>query len=61
MREAENPYDINRYVNKKIFEKISGESIFEDYETLLEKFRKSEAEEELKRYAAERERVKAER
>lgn len=62
MSKSEEYLNLDRYVDEKVFSKITGKSLFKDYETILEEYRKKLWEEELrKRKIEEEKRIEEER
>ena len=53
MSKSEEYLDLNRYVDKKVFTKVTGKSLFKDYESMLEEHKKRLWEKELKKREAE--------
>ena len=53
MSKSEEYLDLNRYVDEKVFTKVTGKSIFRDYESILEEHKKKLWEQELKRQQLE--------
>lgn len=62
MSKSEEYLNLDRYVDEKIFTKVSGKSLFKDYETILQEYRKKRWEEqEVIRKAEEAKRIEEER
>jgi len=62
MSKSEEFLNLDRYVDEKIFTKVSGKSLFRDYETILQEYRKKLWEEqEAKRKIEEEKKVEQER
>jgi hypothetical protein len=62
MSKSEEYLNLDRYVDEKIFTKVSGKSLFKDYETILQEYRKKRWEEqEIIRKAEEAKREVEER
>ena len=53
MSKSEEYLDLNRYVDEKVFTKVTGKSLFKDYESILEEHKKRLWEKELKKREAE--------
>ena len=56
MSKSEEYLDLNRYVDEKVFTKVTGKSLFKDYESILEENKKKLWEKELKKREAENKR-----
>lgn len=62
MAKSEEYLNLDRYVDEKIFTKVSGKSLFKDYETIFQEHRKKrDAELKAKREAEEKIRIEEER
>lgn len=55
MSKSEEYLNLDRYVDEKVFTKITGKSLFKDYETILEEYRKILWEEEMRKRKIEEE------
>ena len=55
MSKSEEYLNLDRYVDEKVFSKITGKSLFKDYESILEEYRKKLWEEEMRKRKIEEE------